>query len=217
MPVLGYAEQRLVVQQGGNITANIASSALNRIAVQGDRIASIKGSAGQFQLEKDLSLGQIFIRPNSEDDKTPIHIYITTEQGHTYSLTLLSTDMPAENIILVSNSNQNKSANWETTAPYETVLVNIIKAMHNQSELEGFYSKPKSKYNHKIKGLLITNQESYLGDKLQGYHYQVENITENEMILKHADFYKNDVRAISILTKTLPPQGKTSLYIVRGI
>ena len=217
LPALGYAEQRLVVRPGGNVTAHIASTSLNRIAVQGDRIASIKGSAGQFQLEKDLNLGQIFIQPNSPEDKTPIHIYLTTEQGNTYSMTLLSADMPAENITLVSTSNQNKLANWDITAPYETVMVNIIKAMHHQAELEGFSLSPATKNNYKIEGLLVTHQDSYLGDKLQGERYQIENVSEDEILLKNADFYKHDVRAISILTKKLPPQGKTSLYIVRGI
>ncbi len=217
IPLLGHAEQRLVVREGGNVTANIASSSLNRIAVQGDRIVNIKGMTGQFQLEKDLNLGQIFIQPYSPDDKTPIHIYITTEQGSTYSLTLLSNDMPAENIVLISNSGQDKAIVWEKTAAYEAVIVNIIKAMHNQAELEGFYSSHETKNNIQIKSLTVKTIDSYLGGKLKGNSYEIQNVSDNEIRLKNTDFYKTGIRAISILNKSLPPQGKTIVYTVSGV
>ncbi len=216
IPLVGKAEQRLVVREGGNATANIASSSLNRIAIQGDRISNVKGMTGQFQLEKDLNLGQIFIQPYSPDDKTPIHIYITTELGNTYSLTLLSNDMPAENIILLSTSGQDKSISWENTAPYEAVIVNIIKAMHNHTALEGFYLSQETKNNFQIKGITVKNQERYQGDKLQGNSYEVQNISDDEITLKDSDFYKSGIRAISILNKNLSPQSKTIVYTVSG-
>lgn len=217
MPVLGYAEQRLVVREGGNVTAHISASDLNRISVQGDRILTIKGNAGQFQLEKDLSLGQIFIQPNSPEDKSPIHVYITTEQGQTYSLTLLSTDMPAENITLVSIDHKPGLASWENTAPYEDMIVKIINSMHNQVSLEGFtLIQDKVKNDYKIRNLAVKAQGHYVGAKLQGQRFQVQNISEHEVTLRESDFYKNGVRAISIIHKRIPPQGKAILYIVRG-
>lgn len=217
LPVLAHAEQRLMIRGGGSATANVAISTLNRIAVQGDRIASIKGKTGQFRIEKDLTLGQIFIEPTPTEDKAPIHLYITTEQGYTYSLTLLCEDIPAENIILVSTSTENKLASWDKTASYESTIVNIIKSMHNQVDLEGFTSHEKSKNNYKITGLLVKNKESYIGDKLQGYRYEVENISDDDLEIKEADFYKSGVRAISILNKRLSPQDKTTVYVVRGV
>lgn len=217
IPAVVQAEQRLVVREGGNVTANIAASALSRIAVQGDRISSIKGNAGQFQLEKDLNLGQIFIQPISPEDKTPIHVYISTEQGHTYSLTLLSNDMPAENIILVSTSTQTGLMNWDKAAPYETAIVSIIKSMHNQSVLEGYSILETTKNNYKIKCLSIKNKDRYQGDKLQGASFEVENSSDQEIYLKESDFYRQGIRAISILNKNLSPQGKTTVYTVSGV
>jgi conjugal transfer pilus assembly protein TraK len=218
MPVIGQAEQRLILREGGNATANISASSLNRIAVQGDRIATIKGTTGQFHLEKDLSLGQIFMQPSLPEDKTPIHVYITTEKGSTYSLTLLSNEMPAENVILVSASNNQAGvANWDKTASYETVIVNLIKAMHNQEMVEGFSQSEVTKNTYKIKGLQIKNSDVYTGDKLQGLSYDIENISDEELNIKESDFYKQGVRAISILNTSLAPQGKTKLYIVRGV
>lgn len=216
IPMLSYAEQRLFIQEGGNVTANISASSLNRIAVQGDRIANVKGMTGQFQLEKDLNLGQVFIQPNSPEDKAPIHIYITTEQGKTYSLTLLSNDMPAENIVLVSNSVQDKEISWEKTSSYETTIVNIIKAMHNDAPLEGFYSSQKAKNDYQIPGLSISSRHAYLGSKLQGHSYEIKNEMDDDVTLNTSDFYKSGIRAISILNKSLSPQSKTTVYVVRG-
>ena len=89
--------------------------------------------------------------------------------------------------------------------------------MHNQVDLEGFTSHEKSKNNYKITGLLVKNKESYIGDKLQGYRYEVENISDDDLEIKEADFYKSGVRAISILNKRLSPQDKTTVYVVRGV
>lgn len=218
-PILGYAEQRLMVREGGNVTANISATSLNKISVQGDRISMVKGNAGQFQLEKDLTLGQIFIQPIMPEDKSPMHVYLTTEKGRTYSLTLLSTDMPAENIILVSTQNKAEAATWDASSSYEGMIVKIIKAMHNQIPLDGFMdSEPsENKRNYKIKNLMIKNQGNYIGQKLQGHRYQVQNISDNEITLKESDFYHHDVRAISILNKRLAPKGTTILYTVRGV
>ena len=216
LPALAFAEQRLFIQEGGNVTAKIAASSLNRIAVQDDRIANIKGMTGQFQLEKDLNLGQIFIQPSLPEDKTPIHIYITTEQGKTYSLTLLSNDMPAENIVLVSNSVQDKEISWEKTSSYEAIIVSIIKAMHNDAQLEGFYLSQKAKSDYQIHGLSINGRHAYLGSKLQGYSYEIKNETDDDVTLNTSDFYKHGIRAIAILDKSLPPQCKTTVYVVRG-
>lgn len=216
LPVLANAEQRLMIREGGSATANVAISTLNRIAVQGDRIASIKGKTGQFRIEKDLTLGQIFIEPIPSEDKAPIHIYMTTEQGYTYSLTLLCEDISAESIILVSTNTENKLASWDKTASYESTIVTIIKSMHNQVALEGFSLSEKSKNNYKIAGLLIRNKEAYLGDKLQGHSYEVENISDDDIQIKEADFFKSGIRAISILNKRLSPQDKTTVYVVRG-
>lgn len=217
MPALAQAEQRLVIREGGSATANISASSLNRLSVQGDRISTIKGTTGQFHLEKDLSLGQIFIQPSALEDKTPIHIYISTEKGNTYSLTLLSNDMPAENVILVSASNQTGVLNWDKTASYETVIVNMIKAMHNNEMLEGFSQSEVTKTKYKINGLQVKNNNSYTGEKLQGLSYEIENISDEELNIKESDFYKSNIRAISILNTKLAPQCKTKLYIVRGV
>jgi conjugal transfer pilus assembly protein TraK len=217
MPALGQAEQRLVIREGGSITANISATSLNRITVQGDRIAAIKGTAGQFHLEKDLSVGQIFIQPTSPEDKAPIHVYITTEKGHTYSLTLLSNDMPAESIILTGPNHQAEIANWDKTASYEAVIVNMIKALHNKEMLEGFSPSDVTKSTYKIKGLLVKSSDSYLGDKLQGLGYEIENISDEELYIKESDFYKPGIRAISILNTHLAPQSKTKIYIVRSV
>ncbi len=217
IPVLAQAEQRLVVREGGSITANISATSLNRITVQGDRISAIKGTAGQFHLEKDLSVGQIFIQPTSPEDKAPIHVYITTEKGHTYSLTLLGSDMPAESIILTGPNNQTGVANWDKTASYEAVIVNMIKALHNKEMLEGFSPSEVTKNTYKIKGLLVKSCDSYLGHKLQGLGYEIENISDEELNIKESDFYKPGIRAISILNTSLAPQGKTKLYVVRGV
>lgn len=98
---LSWAEQRLPVQEGESVVASVSAAGLNRIAVQGDRIVSIKGTAGQFQIDKDSQLGQIFIRPTMTDKGEPIYLFVTTEKGATYGLSLLESDLAPGSIVLV--------------------------------------------------------------------------------------------------------------------
>lgn len=208
------ADQRVTVKEGSPITVRVSSSALNRIAVEGDRIQSVKGISGQFQLDKDPHLGQIFIQPALEN-KESVHLFLTTELGFTYALSLEASDIPPESIILVPKLQQSVAAKWEKSSSYEQVLTNIIKTLHNQTALEGFSVETINQKLAKVQGASVTHAKSYLGDKLQGQRLEIHNASKKMIELKEADFYSPGIRAIAILNKILQPNDKTLVYLVR--
>jgi conjugal transfer pilus assembly protein TraK len=221
LPIMGLfisfaciADQRVTVKEGAPVTVRVSSSALNRIAVEGDRIQSVKGISGQFQLDKDPHLGQIFIQPAIEN-KEPVHLFLTTELGVTYALSLEASDSAPESIILVPKLQQSLAAKWEKSSSYEQVLTNIIKALHNQTLLEGFSLETINQKLAKVQGASVMHNKSYLGDKLQGQRLEIHNPTKNIIELNEADFYSPGIRAIAVLNKNLQPNDKTVVYLVR--
>jgi type-F conjugative transfer system secretin TraK len=209
-----FAEQRIAVKEGDIATVRVSSTALNQIMIEGDRIQSVKGVSGQFQLDKDPHLGQIFIQP-ALDNKEPIHLFLTTELGQTYSLSLDASDISPESIILVPKAQQTVAAKWEKSSSYEQILTQIIKAIHNQTSLEGFSIEEEHQKLPKIKEISVAKKQSYRGDKLMGEFLEVQNTSKNTVELLESDFYKPGIRAIAVLNKYLQPKDKTGVYLVR--
>ncbi len=214
LPLAVHAYQRVPVQEGYEVSANIASEGLNRIAVEGDKIISIKGTTGQFALEKDDVLGQIYIQPTETKDKS-IHLYVSTEKGHTYSLNLTSSEVSPESIVLVPAPEVSPPSAWEKSTSYEDSLKEIVKAMHTQV-FEG-YTVDKAKIKlPKIHNVQITHLQTYLGAKLFGEVLEVRNNRNEDTLLNETDFYWEGVRAVAIVDKILPAKSKTRVYLVRS-
>lgn len=204
------ASQHIPVQEGVEVNAVVSTQALNRIAVENDRISSVKGNAGQFELDKDTDLGQIFLKPLGSD--VPIPIFITTEKGHTYHLGLTTHDLSAENIVLVPLEANHA---WQQSAPYESLLKALIQAMHTQSYLEGFLVENRKLKTPPLKGARLSQLQTYTGQALVGQVLEVSNSSPQTLELCETDFYFPGLRAVSILNKSLSPKAKTRVYLVR--
>ena len=205
------AYQRVPVLEGHEVNANVSADGLNRVAVQDDKIVSVKGTTGEFSLDKDDALGQIYIKPEIKDK--PIHVYVSTEKGNTYSLNLTSSEISPESIVLIPEQKVEQS--WERTASYEDSLKEVVKAMHNQA-FDG-YSVDKARIRlPKVRDVHVTHLQSYLGSKLSGEILEVSNTSSEDTFLNEADFYFEDVRAVAIVDKVLPAKSKTRVYLVRG-
>ena len=209
-----YGYQHIPVQEGTPVSAHVSATALNRIAVENDRIVSIKGTTGEFELDKDPELGQIFIKPAVEKEE-PIDVFITTEKGHTYALSLIAADTGAENIVLAPIGN-GITALAEKSDSYEMLLKNIVKAMHTQTVLEGFITENAKIKLPKVHGAEVQHLQSYAGNSLLGEILEVSNRSSEALILTESDFYGEGVRAVAIVNKVISAKGKTRVYRVRS-
>lgn len=174
------AYQRIPVQEASPISANVSADALNRIAVENDRIIAVKGTSGQFELDKDAEMGQIFVKPVAKEGDEPIHIFITTEKGRTYSLGLIVSEVGAESIVLAPLEDSIAIA-LEKSSSYESALKELVKAMHTQTALEGFSIERAKLSLPKIHGAKVSHVQSYAGSKLLGEVLEVTN-NNNEAI-----------------------------------
>ncbi len=212
-PTVVQAQQMIAVQEGVEVSATLSSKALNRIAVQNDRILSVKGTQGEFELDKDSELGQVFVKPIPKESQEPIHIFISTETGKTYALALLPQDTSAQSIVLMPPLSL---STWEQAGSYEAAIKTLIKAMHTQTELEGFAIERLNIKLPSLQGVKVVVLQSYTGNPLSAEVLELHNTTKQSLNFDEIDFYSEGVRAITVLEKTLPPNTKTRVYRVRA-
>ena len=115
-----FSAQIKEARADSELTFSISAYDLNRIKVVDDRVKNIKMNEGEFEVIDELDSGEVYIRPirfiSSSINPRPINsgsinakssssnstqvIFVTTEKGYTYKLTLNSERIPAEQIFI---------------------------------------------------------------------------------------------------------------------
>lgn len=101
LPVGAWAGQMISIANNGEGVAQIARAALNRIYIQDDQVSQITSLNGELLIQKDTQNGQLFIKPLEESREKPIEVFISTEKGNHFSLSLKPLTVKAQNIGLV--------------------------------------------------------------------------------------------------------------------
>ncbi|MBY0461769.1 MAG: type-F conjugative transfer system secretin TraK, partial [Alphaproteobacteria bacterium] len=106
--VSGYAAEVHNLSEGTRIQTNICPTEMNRISVQGDRIAQVFGAEGKFTHQVDEETGQFFLKPLSQAEggfpHVPVSLTLITESGLTQDMTLFPREKTAATILLKPSS-----------------------------------------------------------------------------------------------------------------
>ena len=90
------AMQILEAADHGELAAEVSATGVNRIALSHDRIRRVIRAPGGFVTEHDPETGELYLRPVAGgqgaepdlSDRAPVILFIGTEKGFTYRLTL---------------------------------------------------------------------------------------------------------------------------------
>ncbi len=84
------AMQILEAVDHAELSAWISADAVSRIALAGDRIAKVVRAPGGYAVEHDPASGDLYLRPAGPGSAAgaPVTLFIGTEKGFTYRLTL---------------------------------------------------------------------------------------------------------------------------------
>ena len=106
-PVSALAMQILDAADHAELAAEISATNVNRIALAGDRIAKVVRSPDGFAVEHDAVSGDIYLRPAGGPPVTPeadgiksVTLFIGTEKGFTYRLTLMPAARDSAQILI---------------------------------------------------------------------------------------------------------------------
>lgn len=212
-----FALQILKAKDNETVSAKITDKGLTRIFVTDDRIQAVRGTDGMYQLTKDENQGAIFIKPTLSYQRTSFNLFLSTENGHSYTLLLHPADIPAQNIELKPQTPSKKRAErWEKNMPYTQLVVTLMTDMVNAKQPDGYaiVNLEKTKPIKLSSGLTMQLLTLYQGNHLQGEFWRIKNPNKYSITVEPTDFYQDNSQAISILDETLNANDETYLYRV---
>ncbi len=203
-----FGVQNITVNELQPIRAVVSQNDINLISLKGDRIESL-ALPNSVEVEQNTKNGSAFMRFKS---KNVVKGFLTTETGAKYQLEFVPSDIASETIVLVAPGL--KSADAVVPREYTQMLAQLLRAMYNDAELDGF---ARTVIDKKIKfnNMKLNLEASYLGAAIEGQVLEFKNTTDKAIELKDMDFYVAGVRAVSIVDKTVSPGDTTQVFIMR--
>lgn len=205
--------QDFVVKDGQTINGLISGENLNRIYLKDDRIASIKALDGQFQAQHDAQTGELYLKPSLIYQDKPINLFLTSEQGFSYALTLKPGSKTPQTIML--DNPQAYSMDEKINAQNE------IHALLNQMYLGiGNDEFVRQVINVEGKSIIrdevaILHQTNFWGQDYMGEVLLITNDSDETITLHEADVADNNTVALVVLSHKLEPEQYTVAYRVK--
>lgn len=213
------AFQTFDVKNGSEVTATVYKSGLSRIYLQDDRISAIKAMAGEFQIDKNDEIGDIYIKPLTARSSDELDLFIQSERGNTYALRLkVSADKP-ESIRLDAHDLVDKKSETMTAPSYDeqSEIIELIKLVSQGHEIKGYntevFAEPsRLKLKQHVFSIL---QKTYEGKKYRIEVLRIENNTDKHITIDERDLAQiSNVAAVSLETGTLAENEGTKAYRV---
>lgn len=203
------ALQNISVNELAPVRVMVSNSDINLISLKNDRIESLALPAS-VEVEQNTKNGSAYLKFKGSGI---VKGFLTSESGAKYQLEFIPSQVPSETIVLVKPGLDNK-AQVVDAREYTQMLAQLLRAMHNHVELDGYVrsiTDTNIKYN-KMKLKLVA---TYNGGAIEGMVYEFENTGNDVKILKEIDFYALGVRSVAIGDKTLYSGDVTQVYIMR--
>ena len=142
------AMQLLEAVDHAELSAEISAVEINRIALLGDRVLRVVRAPDGFAVEHDAATGDLWLRrvAAAAPDGTPVTLFLGTEKGFTYRLTLTPSARDAAQI-LIRNADampagapgaDDASPALATGDPHIAALVKLVRSVARREPLPGY-------------------------------------------------------------------------------
>ena len=140
------AMQFLDAVDHAELSAEVSLTEVNRIALMGDRIAKVVRAPDGFAVEHDAATGDLWLRRNGAvpSDGKPVTLFVGTEKGFTYRLTLTPSDRDAAQILIRNADAVPETADVDDGDPvavsdrHIAALVKLVRAVARREALAGY-------------------------------------------------------------------------------
>ena len=146
-PAPAAAMQILDAADHAELSAEISATGVNRIALAGDRIARVVRSPGGYAVEHDAASGDLYLRPVAAEaaERDPVTLFVGTEKGFTYRLTLTPSDRDSAQILIRNAAVLPRTAEAPglagpaaRTGVHVAALVRLVRAVARRETLPGY-------------------------------------------------------------------------------
>ena len=137
------AMQILEATDHGELRAQVSARAVSRVALGNDRIARVVRAPGGFEVEHDPARGDLYLRPLSDGagaGEGPVTLFVGTEKGFTYRLTLEVADRGSAQI-LIRNADAAATVGADEALagdPRIAALTGLVRAVARREPLPGY-------------------------------------------------------------------------------
>ena len=142
LPAPAAAMQILDAADHAELAAEISATGISRIALAGDRIAKVVRSPDGFAVEHDAASGDLYLRPVAAEarEHDPVTLFVGTERGFTYRLTLTPSDRDSAQILIRNAAAVPATASPPASGsdPHVAALVRLVRAVARRDLLPGY-------------------------------------------------------------------------------
>ena len=140
------AMQILDAADHAELAAEISATGVNRIALAGDRVAKVVRAPDGFAVEHDAASGDLYLRsahpspPAEGFGHEPVTLFVGTERGFTYRLTLIPADRDSAQILIRNADTTAVAAKGPVPSgnPHIAALVRLVRAVARRETLPGY-------------------------------------------------------------------------------
>ena len=153
-----WALQVLEASDHAELAAEISATEVNRIALDGDRVSRVIQSPGGFTVEHDPVRGDLYLHPDAAavfaaapgglpapaGAPAPVTLYVGTEQGFTYRLSLSAVSRDSAQILIRNAAIAAGSADRMRTVAGDRrgEAVSLILAVARREPVPGYVDRP---------------------------------------------------------------------------
>ena len=145
------AMQILEAADHAELAAEVSATGVNRIAVSHDRIRRVIRAPGGFETEHDPETGDLWLRPTLAaqgaaavgSGVAPVILFIGTEKGFTYRLTLTLSARESAQILIrngaaLARAEAGAGVQTAASGPRVAALVRLVRAVARREPLPGY-------------------------------------------------------------------------------
>ncbi|WP_146711896.1 type-F conjugative transfer system secretin TraK, partial [Escherichia coli] len=153
-------------------------------------------------------------------NKKPFTFILETERGLNLSIQAVPREGAGRTIQLVSDlrGTGEEAGAWETSTPYESLLVTISQAVRGGKLPAGWYQVPVTKEILQAPaGLSSVADAVWTGNHLKMVRFAVENKTLSVLNIRESDFWQPGTRAVmfSQPASQLLAGARMDVYVIR--
>ena len=151
------AIQTLDATDHAELEAAVSATGVSRVALADDRIRRVIRSPGGFDVEHDAASGDLYLLPaegpdplpdGPPDAPLPVTLFLGTERGFTYRLTLTPDARPSAQVLIRNTAAAEIPAAQASAGPARDArvaeLVRLVRAVARRERLPGYVVEPAS-------------------------------------------------------------------------
>lgn len=219
------SQTSVAIRDNSDISLSLSLSNYNRLVVKNDKIVEAVFPETAMGIKRDEQDGSVYVLLTHATN--PFTLFLTTEAGHHFSVTVTGEDGLGKTVELVAPrlnlaANTIKAASAVTAKPtddaHQESMLEVIRHMERHEAMPGMtVSHPFGRVERMGAGLALIPKEIWVGTGIQAERLEIHNGGSKSLNLLPEWFEGENVAAMKLSQPILKPTETATLYRVREV